>query len=100
MASNELTDKEAEIYDRQIRLWGVEAQRRLRAARVLLAGFNALGAEIAKNTILAGINVVIQDDKVATLADSGSNFFLSDSDVGQNVRLQSRCFHCISSEYV
>ena len=39
-----LTAQEAAVYDRQIRVWGVETQRALRAARVLVcAGEGAEG---------------------------------------------------------
>ena len=31
-----ITEDEAQLYDRQIRLWGLDAQKRLRAARVLV----------------------------------------------------------------
>ena len=34
----EISEAEAALYDRQIRLWGLDAQRRLRAANVFLAG--------------------------------------------------------------
>lgn len=52
-----LTSEEAAVYDRQIRLWGLEAQQRLSAARLLLVGTlpSHLGAELAKNLVLAGI---------------------------------------------
>ena len=71
-ASTELSAKEAEIYDRQIRLWGVDAQRRMRGSRVLLAGFRALNAELCKNLVLAGIGVTIQDDGVVSQPDLAS----------------------------
>ncbi|KAH6926812.1 hypothetical protein HPB50_022397 [Hyalomma asiaticum] len=54
----ELSQEEANIYDRQIRLWGLESQKRLRAVRVLVAGLNGLGAEVAKNLVLAGIKSI------------------------------------------
>ena len=38
--------KEAELYDRQIRLWGVEAQRRMTSSRVLIAGISAVNCEV------------------------------------------------------
>jgi len=38
--------KEAEVYDRQIRLWGVEAQRRMTSSRVLVAGLGGLMCEV------------------------------------------------------
>lgn len=81
-ASDMLTDKEAEIYDRQIRLWGVDAQKRMRSARVLVIGVGALGAEVVKNLVLAGINLVLTDEEKVTDADLGINFFLTPADVG------------------
>lgn len=54
----ELTGEEAALYDRQIRLWGLEAQRKLASSSVLLAGDLTclLAQEIAKNVVLAGIS--------------------------------------------
>ena len=66
-----LTDQEAAVYDRQIRVWGVETQRALRAARVLVScgrgrgGARARGlcAETLKNVVLAGVGeMTIRDD--------------------------------------
>ncbi len=53
----ELTGEEQALYDRQIRLWGVEAQRRLSAGRILIAGDVTcqLAQELAKNIVLAGV---------------------------------------------
>jgi ubiquitin-like 1-activating enzyme E1 A len=55
--ARELTGEEAALYDRQIRLWGLDAQRRLAGASVLIAGATAslLAQELAKNLVLAGI---------------------------------------------
>ena len=50
-----LTADEAAVYDRQIRVWGAEAQGRLGAARVALWGCGPLAAEAAKNLALAGV---------------------------------------------
>lgn len=52
-----LTKEEQALYDRQIRLWGVEAQRKLASSRVLIIGdpTNVLVQELAKNVVLAGI---------------------------------------------
>ena len=66
-----LTDQEAAVYDRQIRVWGVETQRALRSARVLVScgkgsgGASARGlcAETLKNVVLAGVGeMTIRDD--------------------------------------
>ena len=80
----QLTDKEVELYDRQIRLWGVEAQQRMRSSRVLVVGLGALGAEVVKNLVLAGMNVTIHDAKAVDDADLGIQFFLSLADVGSS----------------
>lgn len=42
----EMTMNASEVYDRQIRLWGLEAQKRMQEARVLFCGLRALGAEV------------------------------------------------------
>lgn len=81
----ELTDHEAELYDRQIRLWGLESQKRLRAAKVLLIGLNGFGAEIAKNIILAGVNsVTFLDHRNVTVEDRCSQFLTPTELIGKN----------------
>uniref|UniRef100_A0AAG5CTY8 SUMO-activating enzyme subunit 1 n=1 Tax=Anopheles atroparvus TaxID=41427 RepID=A0AAG5CTY8_ANOAO len=81
----QLTEQEAELYDRQIRLWGLDSQKRIRAARVLIAGLNGLGAEIAKNVILAGVkSVTLLDDRKVTEEDFCSQFLAPQSAVGNN----------------
>lgn len=52
-----LTGEEKELYDRQIRLWGVEAQRKLASSHILVIcdPTDILAQEIAKNIVLAGI---------------------------------------------
>lgn len=37
---------ESAVYDRQIRLWGLEAQKRMQESKVLFVGFGALQAEV------------------------------------------------------
>ena len=76
--------EESELYDRQIRLWGQEAQQRLQSSRVLLCGIAGLGAEVVKNLTLAGISATIVDDAVVTAEDLSANFFLAESDIGAN----------------
>lgn len=54
--STTLAEDEAAIYDRQLRIWGVETQKRLSSSRVLLDGhIGSLGSEVAKNLVLAGV---------------------------------------------
>ncbi|TDH69337.1 hypothetical protein CCR75_001384 [Bremia lactucae] len=75
---------EAAVYDRQMRLWGVEAQKRLQRSHVLVSGLTALGSELVKNLVLAGIGVTLHDSKITTLAAASSQFFLQEQDVGKN----------------
>mmetsp|Transcript_194 Transcript_194/g.384 ORF Transcript_194/g.384 Transcript_194/m.384 type:complete len:326 (-) Transcript_194:291-1268(-) len=80
-----ISDTEAAQYDRQIRLWGLEAQKRISEARVLLAGMDGLNTEVCKNLVLAGVgHVVIQDDKAVTNRDLASQFFIGPGDIGRN----------------
>ncbi|KAG6610938.1 SUMO-activating enzyme (SAE) [Phytophthora cinnamomi] len=75
---------EAAVYDRQMRLWGVEAQQRLQRSRVLVSGLCALGSELVKNLVLAGVGVTLHDARPATACASSSQFFLSAADAGAN----------------
>jgi ubiquitin-like 1-activating enzyme E1 A len=76
---------EIALYDRQIRLWGVQAQEKIRNANILLITMKALSNEIAKSLVLAGIHsLTIVDHALVTEADLGAQFFISESDVGQN----------------
>ncbi|KKZ67005.1 ubiquitin-like 1-activating enzyme E1 A [[Emmonsia] crescens] len=70
--NNQITADEIALYDRQIRLWGVKAQEKLRTAKILLVTIKSLGAEIAKNLVLAGIgslmivdNAVVKEEDIA-----------------------------------
>ncbi|KAI0166340.1 hypothetical protein GGR57DRAFT_446393 [Xylariaceae sp. FL1272] len=80
-----MSPDEIALYDRQIRLWGMQAQQKIQAANVLLITMRALGNEIAKNLVLAGIgSLTILDDQIVTAADLGAQFFLTEDNVGQN----------------
>lgn len=81
-----LSADEMAQYDRQIRLWGAEAQQRIRNANILLISVRALGTEIAKNLTLAGVqSLTIIDDDVVTEEDLGAQFFLREEDIGKSV---------------
>ncbi|KAH6561981.1 hypothetical protein BSLG_010251 [Batrachochytrium salamandrivorans] len=80
-----LTVEEAKLYDRQIRLWGMEAQQRMRNARILVAGCTGLANEVLKNIVLAGVgSVTIADSQLVEARDLGAQFFLRESDIGNN----------------
>ncbi|ODM22263.1 hypothetical protein SI65_03109 [Aspergillus cristatus] len=90
MASQENTTQsisadEIALYDRQIRLWGLKAQEKLRSANILLITIKALANEIAKNLVLAGIGgLTILDHEAVTEEDLGAQFFVREEHVGQN----------------
>ncbi|KAF4626001.1 hypothetical protein G7Y89_g12162 [Cudoniella acicularis] len=76
---------EIALYDRQIRLWGVQAQEKIRNANILLISMKALANEIAKNLVLAGIHsLTIVDHELVTESDLGAQFFITEADVGTN----------------
>lgn len=80
------TAEEAAVYDRQIRVWGMDAQKRMRNSNVLVFGINGLGAEVCKTLVLAGIgSITIMDDAAVQMKDLGANFFITEADVGKNV---------------
>ena len=82
--TNLISDDEAAIYDRQIRLWGVEAQKKIRSCSVLMIGLSGLGSEIVKNLVLAGIaSISVWDDTEVTASDTLSNLFTGQV-IGQN----------------
>uniref|UniRef100_T2M420 SUMO-activating enzyme subunit 1 n=1 Tax=Hydra vulgaris TaxID=6087 RepID=T2M420_HYDVU len=80
-----LTEEEAAVYDRQIRLWGVEAQQRLRNAKILVVGLSSLGNEVCKNILLAGIHhMTMLDDTILSKEDFNYQFMTNDEKIGIN----------------
>ncbi|KAF2604343.1 hypothetical protein F2Q70_00028108 [Brassica cretica] len=71
-----------DLHSRQLAVYGRETMRRLFASNVLVSGMHGLGAEIAKNLILAGVkSVTLHDERVVELWDLSSNFVFSEDDV-------------------
>ena len=55
-----LTKEDEALYDRQIRLWGVAAQQRIRQSTVVVAGhFTGVAQELVKNLVLKGVGRVL-----------------------------------------
>ncbi|XP_078162757.1 ubiquitin-activating enzyme E1 1-like [Carex rostrata] len=74
-----------DLHSRQLAVYGRETMRRLFASNVLISGLQGLGAEIAKNLVLAGVrSVTLHDEENIELWDLSSNFFFSESDIGKN----------------
>ncbi|PHJ15132.1 ubiquitin activating enzyme, partial [Cystoisospora suis] len=64
------------VFDRQIRLWGVEAQRRLLRAHVLIVGMTTINVELAKSLALSGVQVSLCDDHPLDSVDFSFNFLV------------------------
>ncbi|KAI8917565.1 hypothetical protein DFJ77DRAFT_310326 [Powellomyces hirtus] len=80
-----ITKAEADLYDRQIRLWGLEAQQRMRHAKILVAGVSGLSNEICKNLVLSGVGAItIISDGTVEIVDLGAQLFLRETDIGKN----------------
>ncbi|XP_028765472.1 SUMO-activating enzyme subunit 1A-like [Neltuma alba] len=77
MDGEQLTEQETALYDRQIRVWGADAQRRLSKAHVLVHGMKGTIAEFCKNIVLAGVgSLTLVDDRVANEEALSSNFLI------------------------
>ncbi|KAF8798777.1 hypothetical protein BYT27DRAFT_7122537 [Phlegmacium glaucopus] len=78
-----LTEEEASRYDRQMRLWGIEAQQKMRNATILVVRLRGVATEAIKNMVLAGIGkLIIIDSDIVSEEDLGAGFFFRDEDVG------------------
>lgn len=73
-----------DLYSRQIIFLGMETMEKLSKLKILIIGLRGLGVEIAKNIIVSGPNkVTIFDPNVVQIDDLGSNFYLSEKDIGK-----------------
>ncbi|PVV00728.1 hypothetical protein BB560_004875 [Smittium megazygosporum] len=73
-----LSSEQLSRYDRQIRLWGFEGQK-----RVLFIGVNQFMLEALKNLVLGGIgHLTIVDDQVLTDQDINDLYILNKDDIG------------------
>lgn len=86
--SKDIPKDEMDVYDRQIRLWGIDAQKRIRTSHVLLIHIRELAEEIAKNLILAGVGTLtLLDGERIKDIDSKPHFCIKPSDIGKTVCL-------------
>jgi molybdopterin/thiamine biosynthesis adenylyltransferase len=73
------------FWARHLILWGVEGQRRIRSASVLLAGAGAIGNEVAKNLAMLGVRrLIVVDRDVVELSNVSRMIFFESADLGKN----------------
>ncbi|KIJ26665.1 hypothetical protein M422DRAFT_785159 [Sphaerobolus stellatus SS14] len=78
-----ITEDEAALYDRQIRLWGLEAQQRMRNGTICMINLKGVATEVIKNIVLAGIGrLIVVDSSDVKEEDLGAGFFFREEDVG------------------
>jgi len=71
-------------FSRQNAAFGAEVTLKMTKMKALFIGCSGVAVEVAKNLILQGTGgVTLCDPKVARIEDLGSNFFLSEADVGK-----------------
>ncbi|KAJ2503234.1 E1 ubiquitin-activating protein aos1 [Coemansia sp. RSA 1972] len=79
-----ISKDEVALYDRQIRLWGMEAQTRLRSSSVCIMGISALSLETAKNLVLSGIGTLtLIDSHEITTQDLQVQYYFDQSHIGR-----------------
>ncbi|KAG6385952.1 hypothetical protein SASPL_154835 [Salvia splendens] len=93
MDGEELTEQETALYDRQIRVWGADAQRRLSKSHILVSGLKGSVIEFCKNIVLAGVgSVTLNDDRLVTEELLTANFLVpSDRNVYTGKSLAELC---------
>ncbi len=73
-----------DLHSRQLAVYGKESMRRMASSDVLIIGLGGLGVEVAKNVILAGLkSVTLYDPTAVEIRHLGSQFYLSEADVGK-----------------
>lgn len=80
------------LYSRQIGAFGLETMGKLIRMKILVSGMTGAGVEAAKNIILAGPHAVaLHDNTPSKIADLGSNFYITETDVAQGRTRAEAC---------
>ena len=87
MEEEKETNVDDNLYSRTRMAYGRETMVKLSHLKVFIYGLRGLGIEVAKNIILNGCEEVsIYDSNIVKINDLGSNFYLSEKDVGKKRR--------------
>lgn len=80
----ELTREELERYDRQLRIWGEEAQLKLKKASILIVGLGGLGSPAAIYLAAAGVGrLILVDDEIVELSNLNRQILYDETDIGK-----------------
>jgi len=80
-----LSRREMERYDRQIRIFGEDGQKKLKRARVLIAGIGGLGSSISIYLTAAGVGrLILVDSDIVELSNLNRQILHWDKDVGRS----------------
>ena len=80
--SDEEMNLYSNLYSRQIGTYGLNTMKKLSKLNVFIYGMRGLGAEIAKNVLLAGPKrVTIYDNSKSKINDLTANFCINEDDV-------------------
>ncbi len=73
------------IWSRQLLMWGLKGQNRIRNSTVFIAGAGALGNEVTKNLAMLGIKrLIIVDNDYVELSNINRMIFFDREDVGRS----------------
>lgn len=85
-SEQKITNDEVEMYDRQIRLWGMDAQLKLRKSRILVVGVEGMCTEFCKNICLAGVSsVYLWDERIIGKDDLQACYMFTNNDLNTPV---------------
>ena len=86
MAQENDLEKDLAFMDRNSRMigaFGLDVIAKMVGMKVLIVGCKGVGIEVAKNTVLAGVHTLtLHDPQPTAPRDLGTNFFLTDDDLG------------------
>lgn len=86
-----ITHKDLIRYDRQIKLFGVDGQEKLKDAKIFIAGAGGLGSPISIYLAAAGIGrIVLVDNDVVELSNLNRQILYWEKDVGKSKALSAK----------